>query len=154
MSRGSPRAPREALAEHAGELLDASGGPDSARARPAVRRLPRPDELLLGAKARESERGRPLGPCPICGRPMVEGGSVDRHHLVPRSRGGRETVCLHRICHRKLHALWSEVELAKLFHDVETIRAHPEIRRFVAWLRNKPATFWAPTRTSRRGPLR
>ena len=154
MSRGSPCAPCEALAGDAGEPLDAPGGPDSARVRPAARRLPTPDELLLAVAARDTAGGRPLGPCPICGRPMVEGGSVDRHHLVPRSRGGRETVFLHRICHRKLHALWSEVELARLFHDVEAIRAHPEIRRFVAWLRNKPATFWAPTRRARRGPPR
>lgn len=81
---------------------------------------------------------------------MIEGGSVDRHHLVPKVRGGRETVFLHRICHRKLHSLWSESELERLFHDVETIRAHPEIRRFVAWLEGKPATFWVPTRKTRR----
>ncbi len=81
---------------------------------------------------------------------MIEGGSVDRHHLVPKVRGGRETVFLHRVCHRKLHSLWSESELERLFHDVETIRAHPEIRRFVAWLEGKPATFWVPTREARR----
>ncbi len=81
---------------------------------------------------------------------MIEGGSVDRHHLIPRVRGGRETVFLHRVCHRKLHSLWSESELERLFHDVEAIRAHPEIRRFVAWLEGKPATFWVPTRRARR----
>ena len=32
-----------------------------------------------------------LGPCPVCGRPLIEGPSVDRHHLVPRSQGGRDT---------------------------------------------------------------
>lgn len=105
---------------------------------------------LLAPPERTSEGGRALGPCPICGRPMIEGGSVDRHHLVPKSRGGRTTVFLHRICHRKLHSLWSEAELERLFFDVERIRAHPEIRRFVAWLAGKPATFWAPTRPSRR----
>lgn len=85
---------------------------------------------------------------------MIEGGSVDRHHLVPRSRGGRETVFLHRVCHRKLHSLWSEAELERLFHDVERIRAHPEIRRFVAWLADKPPTFWVPTRRARRRAAR
>jgi hypothetical protein len=26
----------------------------------------------------------------------------DAHHLVPKSRGGTETVWLHRICHRQI----------------------------------------------------
>ncbi len=101
----------------------------------------------------EKERdvgGRELGPCPLCGRPMIEGGSVDRHHLVPKSRGGRRMVFLHRICHRKLHSLWSERELERLAFDLEAIREHPEIRKFIAWLKNKPPTFWAPTRPARR----
>ncbi|MCS6877182.1 MAG: HNH endonuclease [Geminicoccaceae bacterium] len=98
----------------------------------------------------EGSNARPLGPCPLCGRPMIAGASVDRHHLVPRSRGGRETVFMHRICHRKLHSLWNERELERSFCDIEAIRAHPEIRKFVAWLANKPPTFWAPTRPARR----
>jgi hypothetical protein len=93
--------------------------------------------------------GVALGPCPICGRPMIEGPSVDRHHFVPRSEGGREAVPVHRVCHRKLHSLWTERELAQLFSTPEAIRAHPEMQRFVRWLRRKPPEFWVRTEQAR-----
>ena len=37
--------------------------------------------------------------CPLCGReiPINE---HDAHHLIPKSKGGRKTEFLHRICHR------------------------------------------------------
>lgn len=80
---------------------------------------------------------------------MIEGPSVDRHHFVPRSEGGRVAEPLHRVCHRKLHSLWTERELATLYNTPEAIRAHPEIARFVAWLRRKPPEFWVPTETAK-----
>jgi hypothetical protein len=93
--------------------------------------------------------GAPLGPCPICGRPMIEGPSVDRHHFVPRSEGGREAVPVHRVCHRKLHSLWTERELALLFSTPEAVHAHPEMQRFIRWLQRKPPEFWVRTEEAR-----
>jgi hypothetical protein len=91
--------------------------------------------------------------CPLCGRPLGTGGNVDRHHLVPKSEGGRVTVRMHRICHSKIHSLFDERELARDFADIDRLRAHPEIRRFVEWVRRRPPDFHArtePTRTQRR----
>lgn len=95
----------------------------------------------------------PLPPCPLCGRPMVRGPSVDEHHLVPRSRGGRDTHLVHRVCHRKIHATLTERELAEHYPTFEALRQHPEIAAFIRWLRNKPPEFYdrsAKTRTLRR----
>jgi len=44
-------------------------------------------------------------PCWLCGRPL--GRKVERHHPVPKSRGGRATVAVHPICHCALHAIYS-----------------------------------------------
>lgn len=93
--------------------------------------------------------GHALGPCPICGRPMLAGPSVDRHHFVPKSRGGRETGHVHRICHRKIHSLWTERELEQAWSDPETIRTHPAMRTFLAWLADKHPEFYVRTRDSR-----
>ncbi|MGD9507271.1 MAG: HNH endonuclease [Geminicoccaceae bacterium] len=82
---------------------------------------------------------------------MIAGPSVDRHHFLPRAEGGRVAAPVHRICHRKLHTLWSERELAQLYATPEAIRSHPEIWRFVRWLRGRPPEFWAPTRAPRGG---
>jgi hypothetical protein len=57
-----------------------------------------------------------LGDCPLCGRRLVAGKSINQHHLVPRSRNGRDTVALHRICHAAIHAALSEKELARQYH--------------------------------------
>ncbi|MCM5678295.1 HNH endonuclease [Schlegelella sp. S2-27] len=100
--------------------------------------------------ARRSLRGsQPFGspepaiaPCPLCGRRIVPGASADEHHLVPRSEGGRDKTLVHRICHRKIHATFSEKELARDYATWEALRAHPEIAAFVDWVRKKPPEFY------------
>lgn len=81
--------------------------------------------------------------CWLCGRPLGRG--VEYHHQVPKSRGGRETVPIHPICHRTLHKTFSNAELGAFGENVAAIRADPRIGRFLAWIANKPPNFHAPT---------
>lgn len=81
--------------------------------------------------------------CPLCGR--VLGTRVEKHHLVPRSKGGTETVSLHPICHRKIHALFNEKELARHYSTIEALLAAEEIRAFVQWVARKPPDFFRRT---------
>jgi len=90
--------------------------------------------------------GGPLA-CWLCPRPL--GSRIEWHHPVPRSRGGRETVPLHPICHRTLHATFSNAELARHGADVESLRAHAAIARFLHWIEGKPADFHARTQARR-----
>ena len=90
-----------------------------------------------------------LGDCPLCGRKLVGGSSVNRHHLVPRSRNGRDTVALHRICHAAIHATLSENELERQYNTIERLREHPQLRRFIVWVRRKPSELWVRTRRAR-----
>jgi hypothetical protein len=93
---------------------------------------------------------RPVTPvCPLCDRP-VPASQADAHHLVPRSKGGKHTLVLHRICHRQIHALLTETELARGYCTVEALRAHPGLAAFVRWVRNKPPEFIERTRKSQR----
>ena len=87
--------------------------------------------------------------CKLCGRP-VDGPQLDLHHLIPKSQGGRDTVPLHRICHRQIHALLTEKELAQRYATIEALQSHPDIARFVAWIRRKPAGFSERTAKSQR----
>ncbi len=86
--------------------------------------------------------------CPLCDRPIPPA-QRDAHHLVPHSRGGVQTAWLHRICHRQVHALFSEAELEREYHHADALRRHPAMARFVAWVRHKPAGFFERTRQSR-----
>lgn len=66
------------------------------------------------------------------------------HHLIPLSKGGRntETILLHKVCHDKIHAVFSETELKRYYHTIPRLLEHEEIRKFVQWLRNKPPAFY------------
>ncbi|MEA1676752.1 HNH endonuclease signature motif containing protein [Nitrospirillum sp. BR 11163] len=111
----------------------------------------------MGRKFARSDQA-PTGPAPdsrpglcvLCGRPLVPGPSVEQHHLVPRSAGGRETVPLHRVCHRKIHAELSERDLAGAYATVDALRAHPAIAAFIRWVANKPPEFVTRTEPRRR----
>jgi hypothetical protein len=85
--------------------------------------------------------------CPLCDRPL--GQRRERHHLVPRLKGGKQVVLLHPICHRKIHSLFSEALLARSYASIEALRAHPEIGRFVTWLAAKPPDFHVSTQSAK-----
>jgi hypothetical protein len=85
--------------------------------------------------------------CPLCDR-QIPKSQRDAHHLVPKSKGGRQTEFLHRVCHRQIHALLTETELAKQYATVEALLAHPELKTFVAWVKSKPEDFFVRTRKS------
>jgi hypothetical protein len=76
---------------------------------------------------------------------MIDGPSVNRHHWVPKSKGGRLAASLHVVCHRMLHRVFSETDLAATYNTPEAVRTQPEMARFVAWVRRKPTDFvdWA-----------
>jgi hypothetical protein len=61
-----------------------------------------------------------FGPCPLCGR------ASDHLHLF---------------CHRMIHRVFSERELAGPYADPEVVRGHPDIARFIAWVRRQPPEY-------------
>lgn len=80
-------------------------------------------------------------PCPVCGRPLVPGPSVDKHHLVPRLKGGKVPEPVHIVCHGKVHSLWDENTLRDHYNTWEKIRTAPEMQTFIRWVRKKPPEF-------------
>ena len=87
--------------------------------------------------------------CPLCDRPIPPS-QFDAHHLVPKSRGGRITVGLHRICHRHIHANFTEAELSDQYSTVEALLEMTAIQKFVAWVKSKPPEYYDRSRTTRR----
>jgi hypothetical protein len=85
--------------------------------------------------------------CALCDR-VVPPAQRDQHHLVPKSKGGRQTASLHRVCHRQIHALLTDSELAREYATVEALLRHPELQAFVAWVKTKPEDFFVSTRKS------
>lgn len=100
-----------------------------------------------------------IGVCPICGRRMLQGDPyVDKHHLIPKCQNGTHgpTITIHRICHEKIHSLWTESQLSGHYNTVERILESPEIQKFRKWVAKKPENYYAKTKHSngRRGRRR
>jgi len=74
---------------------------------------------------------------------------VEWHHPLPKSRGGRETVPLHPLCHRTIHACFSNAELARLPPRAEALKEQAAMARFLRWIADKPPDFHAPTHKAR-----
>jgi len=91
--------------------------------------------------------------CVLCGRPIPLDVSQSRHHLVPKLRGGKggETVLLHQICHKEIHATLTETELARAYNTAEALRAHPHLAKFGRWVAKRPPGFNARSTGNRRG---
>lgn len=103
----------------------------------------------------------PLPACELCGR---RGELLTRHHLIPRARHNKprtrrafgrteprkRLAWLCRPCHDHVHALFTEKTLGAEFNTLALLAAHPEVSRFVAWIRAKPAGFRPPSNDSRR----
>ena len=68
------------------------------------------------------------------------------HHPVPKSKRGRDTVPVHAICHRAIHAHFTNAELRRIGEDRARLLEEPKLARFVEWVKDKPPGFHAPYR--------
>ena len=87
--------------------------------------------------------------CPLCDREMTKV-SISGHHLIPKCKGGKEVIPIHKICHRKIHATFTEKELERTYNTIAKLRQHEEIIKFRKWLRNKDPDFYVGSDNKRK----
>ena len=88
--------------------------------------------------------------CPLCGRELIPGPTIDEHHLIPRSvKKNDNTITLHKVCHQKIHATFTEKELGLIYNTIEALREHEEIQKFVKWVRKKHPEFYDSSRDTK-----
>lgn len=78
--------------------------------------------------------------CALCER-AIPADQIEDHHLVPKSKGGKMKVPLHRICHSHIHAAFTDAQLAKKFSTIAAILEDPTVKKFVGWVKTKPPGF-------------
>lgn len=86
--------------------------------------------------------------CAVCGRELGTE-RIERHHLIPKTFKGKVLVDIHQICHRKIHATFSERELLRYYHTAERILESEQMRDFVAWVASKPLNFYVSSADSK-----
>ena len=82
------------------------------------------------------------GDCPLCNRALAV--PFNRHHLLPLSKGGKNTptILMHKICHDKIHAVFSEMELKRYYHTIDRLQDHEAIAKFIKWVSRKEPQFY------------
>jgi len=78
--------------------------------------------------------------CPICNRKL--GKATDNHHLIPKTFGGKDKITIHKICHSKIHSMFTERELQHHYHTIERLLLHEEMQKFVKWVKKKDPEFY------------
>ncbi|MEO7715079.1 MAG: hypothetical protein ABIY70_02655 [Capsulimonas sp.] len=71
--------------------------------------------------------------CPICDREVPESHTT-KHHLVPKSRKGKEMVRLCNDCHRQLHVLFDVKTLEKTLNTIELLKQDERIQRWIGFI--------------------
>ncbi len=59
-------------------------------------------------------------------------------------------AAVHPICHRAIHANFTNGELARLPPEAAALKDNPAMARFLDWVSGKPPDFHAPTRGGQR----
>jgi len=80
-----------------------------------------------------------MGTCELCGRQQVE---TTVHHLLPKEMGGTfgATANLCIPCHKQIHALYPNQEIAARLTTLPDLRVDEKLARFIIWIRKQPAT--------------
>jgi len=101
------------------------------------------------------------GTCEMC---LRDGVKLTRHHMIPRTthkrkrtrkqhsredmRGRILMIC--GGCHNQIHVLLTERELADEYNTVDQLFAHPDIAKYIAWIRGRKVRGRVSVRRKRR----
>jgi 5-methylcytosine-specific restriction enzyme A len=76
--------------------------------------------------------------CALCQR-EVPIHLITQHHLKPKEKGGtaehKTPMC--KPCHKQLHAMFSNNDLAKRYDSLEALRRAPALQPFLKWIRKQ-----------------
>jgi hypothetical protein len=76
--------------------------------------------------------------CQICGQELVE---VFKHHVVPKSKGGRngEVIDCCYTCNGQVHMMYSEKELSKM--SLKELINTSEMKKYISWKQKHPGDY-------------
>lgn len=73
--------------------------------------------------------------CPVCEQIVFED-ETSKHHVIPKSKGGNDTVRVCNTCHKQFHALFTNQELAQI-KTIESLKEHESIQKYVNWRKKR-----------------
>jgi len=90
-----------------------------------------------------------MGICELCERDEVE---LTVHHLTPKEEGGTflPTALLCKACHKQIHAIYTNKELAVRLNTISLLKDDDEIKKYIKWIRKQPVSRSVKTKKSNR----
>ena len=87
--------------------------------------------------------------CELCRREGVP--KVTEHHLIPREEGGKdgEVTWLCESCHKQIHALYTNKELAIRLNTLDSLESDDKISKYLKYIRKQPASKKVKVRKSK-----
>ena len=75
--------------------------------------------------------------CALCDRDAAE---LTKHHLLPKQEGGTQDhiVLLCESCHRQIHALYSNKELAIRLNTLDKLKEDSKIKKYIKFIKKQP----------------
>ncbi len=80
--------------------------------------------------------------CELCERKMEQ---LTVHHLIPRQYTKRkkittsETVDICSACHKQIHSLFTNKQLAQELNTINKLKNEPQIEKFLKWIKKQSA---------------
>jgi len=75
--------------------------------------------------------------CILCKRD-VEETYIEKHHLIPKCKKGKETIDVCKDCGDQLHQVFSIKELQKKYNSVEKILSNTKMQGWIKWISKRP----------------
>ncbi len=71
--------------------------------------------------------------CELCDRIVPE---LTEHHLIPKEKGGKhlDTAMLCTMCHKQIHALYTNRELAARLFSITRLRDDENIKKYLNFI--------------------
>jgi hypothetical protein len=90
-----------------------------------------------------------MGICELCDRDEIE---LTVHHLTPKEKGGTflPTALLCKACHKQIHAIYTNKELAVRLNTILLLKDDDEIKKYIKWIRKQPVSRSVKTKKSNR----
>ena len=93
---------------------------------------------------------KPDLPCSICAR-LTPPEHQEKHHLVPKSRKGKETILVCRNCGDQVHKLFSNKQLEESYSTLQALLDNPDMQKWIGWVKRQDSfTFSMKSKKQRR----
>jgi hypothetical protein len=74
--------------------------------------------------------------CRLCKRDVSDI-YIQEHHLIPRSKGGKDVEKVCSDCHFQIHVLFNNNELRDFYYSIDKLLESEKIKHWTKWIRKK-----------------